>query len=134
MGIIFWKNKDADLSTGAFGEKMAAVYLRKKGYRIIETNFKNALGRRLGEIDIIAKTGKILVFVEVKTRTLENTNSPLPEESITPQKLRRLNKAGQFYIKSNNLWGSPFRFDAISIWINANRKNAKIKHIESMFY
>ncbi len=134
MSIIFWKNKNAALSVGAFGEKLAADYLKKKGYKIIEANFKNILGRRLGEIDIIAETGKTLVFVEVKTRTLENTEGPLPEESITPQKLRKLNKTSQFYIKLNNLWGSPFRFDAISIWISANRKNAKIKHIESIFY
>lgn len=134
MGIIFWKNKDVALSTGAFGEKLAADYLEKKGYKIIEANFKNILGRQLGEIDIIAKTGKTLVFVEVKTRSLENMEGPLPEESITPQKLRKLNKASQFYIKLNDLWGAPFRFDAVSIWISADRKNAKIKHIESIFY
>jgi putative endonuclease len=134
MGIFFQKNKDNNLSTGAYGEKLAANYLQKNGYEIIETNFKNPYGRRLGEIDIIAKKENILIFVEVKTRRLEGGNSSLPEENITTSKIYKLNKAGQFYIKLNNLWDFPYRFDAISVWLDANNKTAKIKHIDNIFY
>lgn len=134
MGMLFWKNKEGDLSTGAYGERTAARYLRGKGYRIIEMNFKNPFGRRLGEIDIIAKKGKEIVFVEVKTRGLKGYGNTLPEENITPMKLQKLNKTGQFYIRSKNLWDFSYRFDAVSVWIMEDGKKAKIKHIENIFY
>lgn len=134
MGILFWKNKGNDLPTGAYGERIAAKYLKGKKYKIIEMNFKNPSGRRLGEIDIIAKKGKEIVFVEVKTRRLPGYENTLPEENITPMKLRKLNKAGQFYIRSKNLWDFSYRFDAVSVWIMEDGRKAKIKHIENIFY
>lgn len=133
MGILFWKNKEDNLSTGAYGEKIAAKYLREKGYKIIEMNFKNPLGRRLGEIDIIARKDKEIVFVEVKTQKISKFESVPPEEKITPHKLHKLNKAGQFYIKSKGLWNTNYRFDAVVVWVSEDRKNAKIKHLENIF-
>jgi putative endonuclease len=131
MGILFWKKKKTTI--GQLGEKIAAEYLNKKGYKILTTNFKNAYGRRLGEIDIIAERNKEIVFVEVKTRESLKYQKTLPEENITPKKLHRLNKIAHFYIRSKNLWGVPYRFDAISVWIDEEKK-AKIKHLESIFF
>ena len=131
MKLLFWKKEK--LSTGQLGEKIAAEYLKKRGYKILEKNFKNPLGRRLGEIDIIAQKNKELVFVEVKTKKASGFKDVSPEERITPDKLRKLNKAGQFYIKSKNLWGSDYRFDAISVWLDENKEKAEIKHLENIF-
>jgi putative endonuclease len=134
MDILFLKNKKTNLDTGALGEKIAANYLEEGGYKILETNFKNPLGRRLGEIDLIAQKDGVLVFVEVKTRNFEKYKNSLPEENITPSKLHKLSKSGQFYIKSKHLWDSNYRFDAVSVWIDNSHKAAKIKHIENIFY
>lgn len=131
MKLLFWRREE--LNTGRLGEKIAAEYLKNKGYKILEKNFKNPLGRRLGEIDIIARKGKEVVFVEVKTKKPGRFEGAPPEERITPSKLHKLNKAGQFYIKSKNLWGADYRFDAVSVWLSADQKNAKIKHLENIF-
>ena len=132
--MIFWKKKEnKEESFGARGETLAAEYLEKKGYKILDRNYKNDRGKRLGEIDIVARKDGKIVFVEVKTRSLENYESTLPEANITYAKLRKLAKIGQIYIKAHKLWDKPYQFDAVSIWLSADYKDAKIKHIESIF-
>ncbi len=118
---------------GKTGEDAATNFLKKLGYVILERNYQNNLGRRLGEIDIIAKENEELVFVEVKTRELARYKDTLPEENITRSKLHKLNKIASCYIRRHNLWNSPFRFDAVSVWLDLGSKKAKIKHIRSMF-
>lgn len=130
--MVFWGKKE-NKSTGAVGEDIAARFLKEKGYRIIGRNFKNLKGRQLGEIDIIAEKNKEIIFVEVKTRDLEKYDGTLPEENITLQKLRKLSKIANSYIKMNDLWDYPYHFDAISVWLGQDRKNAKVKHIENIF-
>jgi putative endonuclease len=130
--MIFWKKKEAK-STGAKGEEIASRFLMEKGYKIISRNFKNYKGRQLGEIDIIAEKNKEIIFVEVKTRNLEKYQETLPEENITFQKLHKLSKIANSYIKINNLWNHPYRFDAVSVWLSGDFKRFKIKHIENIF-
>ncbi len=119
---------------GDMGEKAAAIFLKSKDYSIIDLNFQNNLGRRMGEIDIIAKDNKKkeLVFVEVKTRGLERYGQTLPEENVTYQKLRRMQKMANFYMRQRKLEGDDYRFDVISVWLDLNRKYARIKHIEGL--
>lgn len=117
---------------GDAGEKAAAKYLKDKGFEIIETNYQNNFGRRLGEIDIIAKDGKEIVFVEVKTREMKRYGATLPEENITRSKLHKLERIAWAYLRQNKLENSPFRFDAISIWLDLELKKARIKHIYSL--
>jgi len=117
---------------GSDGEKIAATYLKNKGYQIIVTNYANILGRRLGEIDIIAKDQDILVFVEVKTRDLETYAGTLPEENITAKKIHKLAKIANQYLNRYKLQDIPYRFDAISVWLNYRNRQAKIKHIENL--
>lgn len=133
MSIFNWKKED--LSLGQLGEKVAVKYLKKKGYKILETNFFNPYGKRLGEIDIVAGKNKEkeIVFIEVKTRKLGSYQSALPEENITPRKLHRLNKIANFYLKSKGLWDKPYYFDAISVWISQDQKTARVKHFENIF-
>ena len=129
---MFWnKNKKSNL--GRLGEKAAAKYLKQKGYEIIARNFQNAKGKRVGEIDIIAKEKGQFVFVEVKTREMEDHDGILPEESITRQKLYKLRKIAEVYIRENNLWDFPYRFDAVSVWVSQDQKTAKVKHLKSIF-
>ena len=121
--------------TGSIGEQIAADFLERAGYEILEMNYKNEWGRRLGEIDIIARDRKekILVFVEVKTRDFFKYGETLPEENITRSKLRKLNKIANAYLLSKNLRSVDHRFDAVSVWLDLGSKNAKIKHIRCMF-
>ncbi|MDD5397049.1 MAG: YraN family protein [Candidatus Moranbacteria bacterium] len=125
--------KIANLSIAARGEKAAANYLKKNGYKILETNFCNKAGRRLGEIDIIAKEGSEIVFIEVKTRDKCSKHSNLPEENINRSKLYKLNKIANFYISSKKLYSTPFRFDAISLISDSENSTAELRHLKNIF-
>jgi len=116
------EKKDA---LGDRGENLAARELQKKGYRILNRNFKSPMG----EIDIIARDGKTLVFVEVKTRAYDD---PAPEEQVNPTKMNQLTKAGKFYLSR---YGHPqpiARFDVVAIvWPQGG--TPQIRHIENAF-
>lgn len=119
---------------GDLGEKIAVNFLKNKGYEILDTNFQNNWGRRLGEIDIAAKDLKNgeTVFIEVKTREYQKYKNSLPEENITYSKLRRLAKIANLYLKQKKLGDCDFRFDAISIWLDYSSRRAKVKHIKNI--
>jgi putative endonuclease len=119
---------------GDLGEKVAVKYLQNKGYAILDCNFQNNSGRRLGEIDIIANDPKEkeLVFVEVKTREYEKFSETLPEENITYSKMIKLSKIAQAYLRAKKLAEQNYRFDAVSVWLDAQNKKARVKHIKSL--
>lgn len=121
-------------TTGQIGEKVAARFLQKKGYAILETNYQNSRGWRLGEIDIIARenNSQEIVFVEVKTREYEKWKDTLPEENITRSKLRKMEKIANSYLLKHHLRDKPYRFDAVSIWLDLSAKKAKVKHLRSI--
>lgn len=129
---MFWNKNKQEKSLGQIGEDIAAKYLKKKGYKILDRNYCNTLGRRLGEIDIIARRNGEIVFVEVKTRILQE-KTVLPEENINPAKLHKLSKIANAYIKSNKLWDGPFHFDAISVLYDEVEKKAQVRHLENIF-
>jgi putative endonuclease len=81
---------------GAAGERLAVEHLRRRGYRILDTNWREA---GLGELDIVAQDGDCLVGVEVRTRRGDLFGSP--EESMTPRKLRRLASLAQAWLQAN---------------------------------
>lgn len=120
---------------GKTGEQVAANFLQNNGYKILEMNYKNSLGKRLGEIDIIAedKEAGELVFVEVKTRRLQGNENTLPEENITYSKLRKLSKIAGSYLNRKNWQGKDYRFDAVSVWLDWDSRNAKVKHLKNIF-
>ena len=93
---------------GDRGENVAARHLRNAGYKIIMRNFRCDLG----EIDIIAREGKALVFVEVKTRAYDD---PTPEEQVNPEKQQQIQKAAKFYLSRYGFPQPPARFDVIAI-------------------
>ncbi len=124
-------------TVGSQGEDLAERYLRDKGYRILERNFANPKGYRLGEIDIIAKQGETIVFVEVKTRHRQIRDGDgiiLPEAAITPDKMRKLSRIAEYYLRKTRQLSLPYRFDALALVIDTDRKTAKIRHLESIFF
>ncbi len=110
--------------TGTKGEEMAADYLKKKGYTVLETNwhFKNL------EADIIATIGPTLVVVEVKTRSSNYFGEP--ETFVNKQKQKNLIKTAHEYIIRNNL-DLDVRFDIVSVVLGNNQM--RINHIEDAF-
>lgn len=131
---MFW-NKNKEKSIGSRGEKVAGKYLKKKGFKIIEFNYQNKTGKRLGEIDIVAKKDKQIVFVEVKSRISDGVTTVLPEENITRDKLHKLQKIINAYINEKDLWECDYRLDAVSILFTEDGKSVlEIRHLESIFY
>jgi len=110
---------------GARGEEIAVAYLKKQKYRIIETNFRC----RCGEVDIIARDGKTLVFVEVKTR--RTASYGLPQLAVTPFKQRQISKAALTYLSKNRLMEENARFDVVSIFLLDT--SPAVDHIKNAF-
>ncbi len=118
---------------GVMGEALGTRYLIDKGYAILATNYQNPLGRRLGELDIIAEKDGQIVFVEVKTRLVRGTDMILPEQNITRDKLLKLEKIASHYLRQEKKERMPYRFDALAIILDREAKKAKIRHLESIF-
>jgi putative endonuclease len=112
------------LDTGKLGEDKAAAYLAEKGYEILARNYRF----KHSEIDLIAKKGKLTIFVEVKTRT--NLSYGFPEEFVDGAKAKLIMRAAEHYIFDTD-WHFDIRFDIVSVIINPN--NFRIKHFEDAF-
>jgi putative endonuclease len=100
------KQKTYDL--GLRAESYAALWLRLKGYKILAQRYKT----HGGEIDIIARKGNSICFIEVKARP----DKPTAMECITPKMRARIEKAAMHYISHNNVEGCELRFDVIAIY------------------
>ena len=109
---------------GKWGEDLAADYLQRKGYTIIERDWKS--GRR--DLDIVAKNGNVIVFVEVKTR--RNSLYGQPEEAVDYRKLQSLQQAINHYIKFRHI-RQEVRFDIISS-VGTIGTEPDIQHIQDV--
>ena len=109
---------------GKWGEDLAADYLQRKGYTIIERDWKS--GKR--DLDIIAQDGNVIVFVEVKTR--RNRLFGEPEESVDYHKLQNLQQAISHYVKFKHI-RQEIRFDIISI-VGTVGTDTDIQHIQDV--
>ena len=105
---------------GKLGEQIAARYLSSLGFIILAQNFK----KRYGEIDIVAREGKTLVFVEVKTR--KGTKYGTAEEAITPWKLHSLIKSAEYYLLLHPKLPRDWRIDAVSVYLSPEERLEKI--------
>ena len=106
---------------GRAGEVKAAEFLKKQGYKILETNYKT----HIGEIDIIARDGQTIVFVEVKTRSGDEYGAP--SEAIGFKKREKYYKVATEYLVKNGKTDAVCRFDAVEI------ENGRINHIFDAF-
>jgi len=115
------KRKD----TGILGEKLAKDFLEKKGYHVIETNYRCPEG----EIDIIAKHGDFLVFIEVRTKTSREFGTP--EESITLAKKERMKATAAYYQQTHHNLPPLWRIDVVAVELNQKRELPRIELIEN---
>ncbi|MFQ5663473.1 MAG: YraN family protein [Terriglobia bacterium] len=97
--------------TGVRGETFAYWYLRRHGYLLIARNYR--VPQRRGEIDLIGWDGKVLAFVEVKTRTT-STGGP-PEQAVHAEKQRRLGEMARDYVARRRLGDVRYRFDVLAL-------------------
>ncbi|OGI25090.1 MAG: hypothetical protein A3J76_02565 [Candidatus Moranbacteria bacterium RBG_13_45_13] len=121
---------------GITGENIAASYLLKNGYEILETNFQNDLGYRVGELDIVAReneTGEI-AFVEVKTRKSGSWGAENPELAITRAKYKKLTRIIGRYLRQHKLEDIPHRLDAIAVEMDMGSRKAKLRHLKYIYY
>ena len=129
IGKLLSKNsyneqKSTAVSIGTLGEEAAVKALIKKGYKIIERNYRC----KTGEIDIIAKDGDYTCFVEVRLR--KNNNFGTPAETIDEAKCRRIINTAKIYAVSKHIYDSPMRFDVVLINAQAGSKGLKNIHLE----
>ncbi len=111
---------------GNRGEEEAAAYLEQKGYVILERQYRTPLG----EIDLIARDGRTLAFVEVKTRRNERFGSP--SSAVGWEKQRRIIRAAMWYMNQRQGDVPPCRFDVVEVY--APPEGAwKVRHLENAF-
>jgi len=113
--------------TGSKGEEAAAGFLARSGYEILDKNVRT----RAGEIDLVAKEGKTLVFVEVKTR--RDLEGDPPQAAVQTRKQNRLAKLALGYLKLKRLRQTPCRFDVVSVIYNEEGGVKAIRHIPNAF-
>lgn len=113
---------------GQWAECSVAQYLKEKGYLIVDRNYR----KKWGEIDIIAKKEGILIFVEVKANKKEVAGFE-PENRVSPEKLRRMNRAIQTYLSAKKyLPEQEWQVDIVSLTLDRDRGVAKIKHFKNI--
>lgn len=117
----------AHLERGMMGEEAAARTLKKARYKIVERNFRTPAG----EIDIVARDRKTLVFVEVRTRS--SVEFGLPQETVTGRKRKRLCKAARWYLRKNRLDDAECRFDIVAVVTHNGKKKPDIEIIKDAF-
>ena len=121
---------------GQVGEKAAEEFLRKKGYQILERNFRT----KFGEIDIIAKQhlrgersshlGGVLIFVEVKTKSGEEFGEPW--EMVDERKVGQVRRMAELYLMKKRLGEVACRIDVVGVWLDIEGEVEKIEHWENV--
>jgi putative endonuclease len=111
--------------TGNAGEQLALNFLKKKGFRIVETNYRCPQG----EIDIIARQKDCLVFVEVRTKA--NSAFGSPEESITMNKKRHLVSSANHYLQEQEKMPTSWRIDVVAVEMEQDNRLKRIELIEN---
>lgn len=113
------------LKLGVWGEEQAAQFLRRQGVKILYRNYRTPVG----EIDIIARQGKTLLFVEVKTR--RSTVCGVPAEAVGPTKQRQIIRTAEWFLLQKKSIRLQPRFDVVSVLAKGDQVD--IDHIENAF-
>lgn len=112
-------------SVGLRGEELALSFLSGLGYHLLEKNYRC----RLGEIDLIMKDGRNLVFIEVKTR--RSTRYGAPQEAVGPLKQAKIRKLARFYLMTKGIEEEQVRFDVVAIRFGEGKH--QIEHLKGVF-
>jgi putative endonuclease len=111
--------------TGHLGEQLAAGFLQKRGYRIVQTNYRCPEG----EVDIVARRKDCLIFVEVRTKRSQEFGSP--EESITMAKMDKLRRVAAHYRQAHDDSPASWRIDVVAVELDRQNRPRRIEHIEN---
>jgi putative endonuclease len=120
--------RGGELSTkeaGDRGEALAAWYLEQEGYSVVARNYRT----RYGEVDVIARRGASLVFVEVKLR--RGVGFGAPEESVTPRKQASIRRVAEQYLADESPEFEEVRFDVVGIMLRG--RSARFRHTRNAF-
>ena len=115
---------------GQLGERLAAEHLTRRGYRIVERNYRT----RWGELDLVAYDGDTLAFCEVKTRRVGSA-AVSPLEAIRSRKCARIRRMARSWLASrgNRPYSDSIRFDAIAVTFDRAGRLLAIEHLENVF-
>lgn len=125
---------------GELGEDIACKFLMKHGFAILERNYT----KKWGEIDIIAEKNEKRYFIEVKSTSVssldyikediskEGERAPRPEENMHPWKLKRLRRVVETYLISKRLGAVEWQFDLIVVYMDIEKKQARVKVINNI--
>ena len=108
---------------GDLGEKLAVSYLKRRGYRILATNYSTDSG----EVDIVGFDHGILAFVEVKTRTTQEFGPP--DSAITPHKMKQISRVARQYASHFRLYDTSWRYDCVFITMEKPAPPTGLKRI-----
>jgi putative endonuclease len=127
------KTKTDKQITGQKGEDEAAKYLKNKGFSVLDRNYR----KPWGELDIVAKKGDWLYFIEVKTVTRQDVSNPdfyEPEDNIHPWKIKRLSRAINTYLLEKRIDDeTDWQVDSIAVYLNNRGELLKIEYLEDIF-
>ncbi|MBI3333540.1 MAG: YraN family protein [Candidatus Omnitrophica bacterium] len=112
---------------GRRGEEEAVRLLKANGYRILGRNVR----ARFGEIDVVARDGPVLCFVEIKARS--SLRFGWPEEGVHPRKQWQLTRLAQWYLKAHRCGETPVRFDVVSLLLSSEGPPARTRLIKNAF-
>ena len=122
---------------GSIGEGLVTKYLENKGFFVIDRNYR----KKWGELDIVAQKDGVVHFIEVKTvsrksyagKFEQEINNYRPEDNMHPWKLQRLRRAIQTYLLEKYRSNEPsWQFDLICVFVDQERRVAKVKFIENL--
>ncbi|MCF7877545.1 MAG: YraN family protein [Candidatus Omnitrophica bacterium] len=116
-----------NLILGNLGESIAKDYLKKKGYKIIDQNYRT----RYAEIDLIAIYRRVLIFIEVRTKIGERFGSP--EETLSKKKINKITRNCLAYIYQNG-WKKDYRIDAICVVFEENKGLERVSHYKNILF
>ncbi len=117
----------ATADTGRHGEQLAVRHCRGLGYEILATNYRKSFG----EVDIVAKDGRTIVFIEVKTRRSRTFGSPF--EAVDGRKQRQLARIALDFLQSRRLTEMAARFDVIAVTLDRNSQSPHLEHLRDAF-
>ena len=111
---------------GDFGETLAADYLQSKGYLLLDRHYTT----RYGELDLVMQESGTIVFVEVKTRTTFTYG--LPEASITPGKMEKIQNSALLWLQAHPDAPDDWRVDAVAVLLDHRRSLKDLQHFENI--
>lgn len=127
------KNKTQKQIIGQKGEDEAVKYLINRGFSVLDRNYL----KPWGELDIVAKKGDWLYFIEVKTVTRERVgegDNYEPEDNIHPWKIKRLSRAIETYLLEKKIGDeAEWQVDSIAVYLNERGETLRIEHLEDIF-